>query len=87
MLPKIRNRLITKVHPKKKSSQNQKADLECGVFHKRERKKCFAYAAQTACNKNGYGNLVSENARVAQDQKEYQKRCNSLVQRHESTKN
>lgn len=29
-------------------------DPECGVFHKGEHKKCFAYAAQTACDKNGY---------------------------------
>jgi len=31
-----------------------KIDPECGVFHKGEHKKCFAYAAQTACDKNGY---------------------------------
>jgi hypothetical protein len=31
-----------------------KTDLESGVFHKGEHKKCFAYAAQTACDKNGY---------------------------------
>ena len=29
-------------------------DSECGVFHKGEHKKCFAYAAQTACDKHGY---------------------------------
>lgn len=29
-------------------------DPECGVFHKGEHKKCFAYAAQTACDKHGY---------------------------------
>ncbi len=34
---------------------NQSAtDPECGVFHKGEHKKCFAYTAQTACDKNGY---------------------------------
>ena len=31
-----------------------KTDPECVVFHKGEHKKCFAYAAQTACDKNGY---------------------------------
>lgn len=31
-------------------------------------------------------NLVAENARVAQDQEEYQKRYDSLVQRYETTK-
>ena len=29
-------------------------DPECGVFHKGEHKKCFAYAAQTACDEHGY---------------------------------
>lgn len=31
-------------------------------------------------------NLVAENARVAQDQEEYQKRYDGLVQRYETTK-
>lgn len=29
-------------------------DPDCGVFHKGEHKKCFAYEAHTACDKNGY---------------------------------
>ena len=29
-------------------------DPESGVFHKGEHKKCLAYSAQTACDKNGY---------------------------------
>ena len=29
-------------------------DPDCGVFHKGEHKKCFAYTAQTACDKHGY---------------------------------
>jgi hypothetical protein len=29
-------------------------DPECGVFHKGEHKKCFAYEAHTACDKYGY---------------------------------
>ena len=29
-------------------------DPESGVFHKGEHKKCLAYCAQTACDKNGY---------------------------------
>ena len=29
-------------------------DPESGVFHQGEHKKCFAYSAQTACDKNGY---------------------------------
>ena len=31
-----------------------KTDPDCGVFHKGEHKKCFAYTAQTACDKHGY---------------------------------
>ena len=29
-------------------------DPECGIFHKGEHKKCFAYEAHTACDKYGY---------------------------------
>ena len=29
-------------------------DSECGVFHKGEHKKCFAYSVQTACDKRNY---------------------------------
>ncbi len=29
-------------------------DPDCGVFHKGEHQKCFAYTAQTACDKHGY---------------------------------
>ena len=40
--------------PKEKIVTQSTTDPECGVFHKGEHKKCFAYAAQTACDKNGY---------------------------------
>ena len=40
--------------PKEKIVSQSATDPECGVFHKGEHKKCFAYAAQTACDKNGY---------------------------------
>ena len=40
--------------PKDKIVNQSTTDPECGVFHKGEHKKCFAYAAQTACDKNGY---------------------------------
>ena len=33
---------------------NTSKDPECGVFHKGEHKRCFAYEAHTACDKNGY---------------------------------
>lgn len=31
-----------------------KTDSECGVFHKGEHKKIFAYSANTACDKNNF---------------------------------
>lgn len=31
-----------------------KTDPECGVFHKGEHKKVFAYSSNTACDKNNY---------------------------------
>ena len=40
--------------PKEKTVNQSTTDPECGVFHKGEHKKCFAYTAQTACDKNGY---------------------------------
>ena len=48
--------------PKEKIITESKTDPECGVFHKGEHKKCFAYAAQTACDKNGYILDVTVNA-------------------------
>jgi transposase len=40
--------------PKEKEITTSKTDPESGVFHKGEHKKCFAYTAQTGCDKNGY---------------------------------
>ena len=48
--------------PKEKVITESRTDPECGVFHKGEHKKCFAYAAQTACDKNGYILDVTVNA-------------------------
>lgn len=48
--------------PKEKVITESKTDPECGVFHKGEHKKCFAYTAQTACDKNGYVLDVTVNA-------------------------
>ena len=48
--------------PKDKIIAESKTDPECGVFHKGEHKKCFAYAAQTACDKHGYILDVTVNA-------------------------
>lgn len=40
--------------PKDKEITQSTTDPESGVFHKGEHKKCFAYTAQTGCDKNGY---------------------------------
>lgn len=45
-----------------KKITESKIDPEIGVFHKGEHKKCFAYAAQTACDKNGHVLDVTVNA-------------------------
>lgn len=40
--------------PTEKEVNQSTTDPECGVFHKGEHKKSFAYTAQTACDKHGY---------------------------------
>lgn len=40
--------------PEEKIVHESTTDPESGVFHKGEHKKCFAYTAQTGCDKNGY---------------------------------
>lgn len=40
--------------PEEKIISESTTDPDSGVFHKGEHKKCFAYTAQTACDKNGY---------------------------------
>ena len=42
------------VPPAEKEITVSTTDPECGVFHKGDHKKCFAYTAQTGCDKNGY---------------------------------
>ena len=39
---------------KQKTATVSTTDPECGIFHKGEHKRCFAYEAHTACDKNGY---------------------------------
>ena len=49
-----------KLARRKKEANKQKTvtvsttDPECGMFHKGEHKRCFAYEAHTACDKHGY---------------------------------
>ncbi len=40
--------------PEEKTMIESTTDPECGVFHKGEHKKCFAYEAHTVCEKRGY---------------------------------
>ncbi len=40
--------------PKEKEVIESTTDPDCGVFHKGEHKKCFAYEAHTVCEKRGY---------------------------------
>ena len=40
--------------PEEKTITESTTDPESGVFHKGEHKKCFAYTAMTACDRNGY---------------------------------
>lgn len=40
--------------PGEKEISESETDTESGVFRKGEHKKCFAYTAQTGCDKNGY---------------------------------
>jgi transposase len=44
----------TKTNPELKNIKQSTTDPECGVFHKGEHKKVFAYAAQVACDVNGF---------------------------------
>lgn len=39
---------------KEKIVNKSTTDPKCGVFHKSEHKKCFAYTSHTACDKNRY---------------------------------
>ena len=48
--------------PKEKEVTQSTTDPESGIFHKGEHKKCFAYTAQTACDKHGYILDVTVNA-------------------------
>lgn len=47
--------------PEEKEITASATDPESGMFHKGEHKKCFAYTAQTGCDKNGYGMEVTVN--------------------------
>ena len=61
-------------------------DPESGVFHKGEHKKCFAYTAQTACDKNGYIMDVTVNPGNVHDSVAFDGLYDRLVERHSEIK-
>lgn len=67
--------------PKEKEINESTTDPECGVFHKGEHKKCFAYTAQTACDKNGYVMDVTVNAGNIHDSVAFDGLYERLVER------
>lgn len=66
--------------PEEKVMTESKTDPESGVFHKGEHKKCFAYAAQTACDKNGYVMDVTVNPGNVHDSVAFDGLYDRLVQ-------
>ena len=72
--------------PKEKEINESTTDPECGVFHKGEHKKCFAYTAQTACDKNGYVMDVTVNAGNIHDSVAFDGLYERLVERHSEIK-
>lgn len=40
--------------PKEKTVTESTTDPECGLFHKGEHRKCFAYEAHTVCDKHNF---------------------------------
>ena len=74
--------------PPKETTINESAtDPECGVFHKGEHKKCFAYTAQTACDKNGYILDVTVNPGNIHDSVAFNGLYDRLAQHHPEMKN
>lgn len=69
--------------PNEKVTTESKTDPECGAFHKGEHKKCFAYAAQTACDKNEYILDVTVNPGNVHDSVAFDGLCERLKRFHE----
>ncbi len=64
---------------KEKIINESTTDPESGVFHKGEHKKCLAYSAQTACDKNGYVMGVKLNPGNVHDSVAFDKLYDELV--------
>ncbi len=64
---------------KEKTINESTTDPESGVFHKGEHKKCLAYSAQTACDKNGYIMGVKLNPGNVHDSVAFDKLYDELI--------
>src|SRR5699024_10102901 len=68
--------------PEEKEITESTTDPESGVFHKGEHKKCFAYTAQTACDKNGYIMDATVNPGNVHDSTAFDELYDRLTERH-----
>ena len=68
--------------PEEKEITVSVTDPESGVFHKGEHKKCFAYEAQTGCDKNGYVMDVTVNPGNVHDSVAFDGLYDRLIERH-----
>ena len=71
---------------KEKEINESVTDPESGVFHKGEHKKCLAYTAQTACDKNGYVMDVTVNPGNVHDSVAFDGLYDRLVEKHSEIK-
>lgn len=67
--------------PKMKETTQSTTDPESGVFHKGEHKKCFAYEAHTACDKNGFILDVNVTPGNVHDSKAFDELYDKVTQR------
>lgn len=72
----------TPLHPATKEIIVSTTGPECGVFYKGEHKKCFAFAAQTACDKNGYVMGVTVNSGNVHDSVAFDGLYDELTEKH-----
>ena len=75
--------LIPEDHILRKIEVNESiTDPDSGVFHKGEHKKCFAYTAQTACDKNGYVMDVTVNPGNTHDSTAFDELYERMTKQH-----
>ena len=72
--------------PADKEISQSTTDPESGVFHKGEHKKCFAYTAQTGCDKNGYVMDVTVNPGNVHDSVAFDGLYEKLVEKNPEIK-